>query len=114
MNYGFGYDEVKFGTLLNDQAVEYEFQVSRSQGGYRMMPTVKNIFDRYPGVKIKLMGIEDLKNKLVTEDGNTRPMTKDDVKNVAKLADRVKGFLTKEERKERINQLDTKGLFNDE
>ncbi|CAG8662470.1 6045_t:CDS:2 [Cetraspora pellucida] len=72
----------KFGTLLNGSPINYHFQKSKSRGGYVQMPTVKEIFQQYPGVKIKLVGVKDLKDKLV----NNRPMTLDDVKNVAILA----------------------------
>ena len=64
MNYSLGYDDIKYGTKLNDKPVEYDFKVSRSQGGYTTMPTVKEIFEHYSGVKIKLVGIENLKNKM--------------------------------------------------
>jgi len=88
-----GHDEVKFGTLLDGKPVNYHFQKSRSRGGYVQMPSVKEIFAHYPGVKIKLVGVEDLKDKLRGD----RAMTMDDVKNVVKLANRYPGFYTEEE-----------------
>jgi hypothetical protein len=114
MNCCLGYDDMKFGTQLNDKPVEYDFKVSRSRGGYVTMPTIEEVFNQYPGVKIKLVGVDDLKNKVVQTESGSRPMTTDDIKNVSKLADRVRGFLTKEEWKERINQLDTEGLFDED
>jgi len=57
------------------------------------MPSVKEIFTHYPGVKIKLVGVEDLKDKLAGD----RPMNYEDVKNVVKLANRYPGFYTEEE-----------------
>src|SRR4051812_28758627 len=114
MNYSLGYDEMKLGTQLDGKPVEYDFKVSSGQGGYRSMPTVKEVFNQYPGVKIKLVGVDDLKHKLVETESGTRPMTTEDVKNVLKLADRVRGFLSKEEWKDRINQLDTEGLFEED
>ena len=109
MNYSLGHDEVKFGTLLNGNPVDWHFQVSRSRGGYIRMPTVKEIFQEKPGVKIKLVGITDLKNKLV----NDRPMTMDDVKNVTILAGEYPDFYTKEEWQENIKKLDKLGLLED-
>jgi len=98
MNYSLGYDDIKYGTELNGKPVEYDFKVSRSQGGYTTMPTVKELFERYPGVKIRLVSIENtLKNKVVETESGRRPMTRDDVKNVVKLSERVMRFLTKEE-----------------
>jgi len=93
MSYDLGFDEVKFYTRLNDKPIEYDFKLSKSRGGYKQMPTLKEIFDHYPAAKISLKGVENLKNKLVGD----RPMTYDDIKNVKKLADRFPGFFTKEE-----------------
>ena len=93
MNYSLGYDEVKYDTKLNGKPVEYKFIESRSLGGYLMMPTLKEIFDRYPGVQVKLGGVENLAKKRV----GGRQMNYDDIKNVKKLADRFPGFFTKEE-----------------
>jgi len=107
MNYSLGYDEVKYDTELDGKPVEYKFVESRSLGGYLMMPTLKEIFDRYPGVKVSLRGVENLSKKRV----NDRPMTHDDVKNVKKLADRFLGFFTKEEWKKKIEQLDDENLL---
>ncbi|KLL05415.1 MAG: hypothetical protein MRERV_1c103 [Mycoplasmataceae bacterium RV_VA103A] len=107
MNYSLGHDEVKFGTLLNGNPINYHFQKSKSRGGYVQMPTVKEIFQQYPGVKIKLVGVKDLKDKLV----NDRPMTLEDVKNVAILAGEYPDFYTEEEWRQKIRELDKIGLL---
>lgn len=68
---------------------------------------MKEIFDRYSGVKISLRGVENLGEKRV----GGRPMTYDDIKNVKKLVDRFPSFFTKEEWKHKIEQLDDEKLL---
>ncbi|CAI2185135.1 13962_t:CDS:2 [Funneliformis geosporum] len=91
--FAISFDEVKYDTKLDGKPVKYEFVESRSLGGYLMMPTLKEIFDRYPGVSVKLGGVENLAKKRI----GGRPMNYDDIKNIKKLADRFPGFFTKEE-----------------
>src|SRR5437667_10054916 len=107
MNYSLGYDEVKYDTQLDGKPVEYNFVESRSLGGYVSMPTLKEIFDRYPGVKVKLGGVENITKKRT----GGRSMTYDDIKNIKKLANRFLGFFTKEEWKKNIEKLDDENLL---
>jgi len=99
------------GVRVDGNKVNYVFQESRSQGGYINMPSLEEVWGRYPNAKIKLVGIENLKKKL----HGGRAMTSDNVKYVARLANRFDNqFFSIDEWKEKINSLNENFFTDDE
>jgi len=82
------------GVRVDGKKIDYKFLKSNSRGGFINMPTLERVWQEYPTAKIKLVGVENLKHKLHGD----RAMTYDDVKYVARLANRFEGhFFSKDE-----------------
>ncbi|MCE8163786.1 MAG: hypothetical protein I3274_06280 [Candidatus Moeniiplasma glomeromycotorum] len=111
LNYSLGKSEMEQGVRVDGEKVNYVFRRSSSRGGFINMPTLNEIWNHYPNAKIKLVGVENLTNKLHGD----RPMIFEDVKYVARLANRFsEQFFGKDEWKEKINSLNENFFTQDE